>query len=391
MHFPKKPSDNDDYSLASTSSSVKKLKKDLKYIKKEFTTVNTKLAQFKEAESNISELEGEDEASYFQMDAALQFAQVDKEFEPRIANIFNQADSTIKLDLGEVILLDSQSSMDILCNTALVSKTIKTNSSMRLKSNLETMVISRRSTMTGYNKNVWFSTRAITNIIALSNLIDQYRVAYTCDDFMFAVHQESENKSNMEFRMHESGLHYYDPRKENHLTFVNTVSKNSGGFTKRQIKGMDTTRTLNKTLRYQFMKDLNWVIQGNHNKDCPMTVQDIDVALKIWSKNIAALKGKTTRSKSIPVARDYVKVLMELPKLHKEVFLTTDIFFVNKIPFLLTLSHKICFTTVNHHADRTVPHIFKALKKNVSVLSSTWFPYHDSACRRLICTPEVID
>jgi hypothetical protein len=94
-----------------------------------------------------------------------------------------------------------------------------------------------------------------------------------------------------------------------------------------------------------------------------VTVQDIDVAQKIWGKNIAALKGKTTRSKSIPVARDYVKVPMELMKLHKEVFLTTDIFFVNKIPFFLTLNRKICFTSVNHLADRTVPRIFKAFKE----------------------------
>jgi hypothetical protein len=111
------------------------------------------------------------------------------------------------------------------------------------------------------------------------------------------------------------------------------------------------------------MKDFKWVIQRNQIKDCPVTVQDIDVARKIWGKNIAALKGKTTRSKSIPVARDYVKVPMEIMKLHKEVFLTTDIFFVNKIPFFLKLSCKICFTAVNHLADRTVPQIFKAFKE----------------------------
>jgi hypothetical protein len=62
------------------------------------------------------------------------------------------------------------------------------------------------------------------------------------------------------------------------------------------------------------------------------------------------------------VARDYVKVPKELLKLHKEVFLTTYILFVNKIPFFLTLSRKICFTAVDRLADRTVPHIFKAFK-----------------------------
>jgi hypothetical protein len=107
------------------------------------------------------------------------------------------------------------------------------------------------------------------------------------------------------------------------------------------------------------------VIRSNQIKDCPVTVQDVDVALKIWGKNIAALKGKPTRGKPNPVAKDFVKVPMELLKLHKEVFLTAGIFFVNKITFFLTLSRKICFTTVNHLADRSrrVPQIFKAFKE----------------------------
>jgi hypothetical protein len=58
-HCPKKPSDDDDRSTASAASSVKKLNKDPKSIKKAFTTVNTQLAQLKEADSDISESEGE--------------------------------------------------------------------------------------------------------------------------------------------------------------------------------------------------------------------------------------------------------------------------------------------------------------------------------------------
>jgi hypothetical protein len=355
--------DDDDSSAAATVNSVKKLQKDIKYMRKAFTTVNTQLKKLKEAESDISESEGEDEASHFQMDVALQFAQFEKEFEPRIAKLFKQAGSNIKLDLREIILLDGQSTMDLFCNAALVSKTSKSKSSMRLKSNGGTMAVSRKATLPGYNKSVWFSTRAITDIITLRNLIEQYRVTYDSDDFIFVVHRQSESKPNMEFRMHKSGLQYHDPRKEAHLTFINTVCENKEGFTQRHIKGADLARNLYKTLSYLSMKDFKWVIQSNQINDCPVTFQYIDVAQKIWVKNIAALKGKTTRSKSIPVARDYVKVPMELMKLHKEVFLTTNIFFVNKIPFFLTLSRKICFTAITHLADRTVPHIFKAFKE----------------------------
>jgi hypothetical protein len=58
-----------------------------------------------------------------------------------------------------------------------------------------------------------------------------------------------------------------------------------------------------------------------------------------------------------------VKVPKELLKLHKEVFLTRDILFMNNIPFFLTLSGNTYFTAVNHLAYRTVAQIIKAFKE----------------------------
>jgi hypothetical protein len=217
--------------------------------------------------------------------------------------------------------------------------------------------------MPGYNKDVWFSTRAIINIITLSSFIQQYRVTYDSDDKMCVVHRESQGKPNMEFCMHKCGLHFYDLRNENHLAFINTVSENKEGFTKRQIKGAELAQTLHKTLSDPSKKDFKWVIRSNHIKDCPVIVQYIDVALKIWGNNISALKGKTTRRKTIPVAREFVKVPLESMKLHKKVFLTTGISFVTKNTFFFTLSRNITFTAVNHLTDRTVLQIFKAFKE----------------------------
>jgi hypothetical protein len=73
------------------------------------------------------------------VDQPLQLVEVDRKFEPRIAKLFKQAGSSIKRDLLEVILLDSQSTMDLFCNAALLSKTRKSNSSMRLMSHGGTM------------------------------------------------------------------------------------------------------------------------------------------------------------------------------------------------------------------------------------------------------------
>jgi hypothetical protein len=134
------------------------------------------------------------------------------------------------------------------------------------------VVVSRKATMEGYNKTVWFSTRAIPNIIALHNLIDKYCVTYDSDDLMFVVHRELDSKPNMEFKMHKSGLHYYDPSKEHHMTFVNTVLENKTGFTKRQIKRAEIARNLYKTLSYPSMKDFKWAILSNQIKDCPVKI-----------------------------------------------------------------------------------------------------------------------
>ena len=164
---------------------------------------------------------------------------------------------------------------------------------MRLKSNGGAMTVNRKATLPGYHKDVWFSTRAITNIIALRNIIQQYRVTYDSNDLMFVVHRELANKPNMEFRMHESGLHYYDPREETgHVAFVNTVSEDKKGFTKRQVKGAETAQTLYATLAYPSLKDFKWVICSNQIKDCPVTVQDIDNASKIWGGKHSGVERK---------------------------------------------------------------------------------------------------
>jgi hypothetical protein len=68
MHCPKKPNgsgkDNGNISLAITSSSIRKIKKDLKSMTEAVTKVTTQLALLKEANSDISESDGDEEASH---------------------------------------------------------------------------------------------------------------------------------------------------------------------------------------------------------------------------------------------------------------------------------------------------------------------------------------
>jgi uncharacterized protein YodC (DUF2158 family) len=105
--------------------------------------------------------------------------------------------------------------VDLICNHDLVTRrTFRSNKSMRLKSNGGTMVITKKAEISGSHVHVWYNKNAIANILSLRNVIKQYPVTYDSDDKMLVVHRESVGKTNMEFRMHKSGIHYYDPRND---------------------------------------------------------------------------------------------------------------------------------------------------------------------------------
>ena len=139
------------------------------------------------------------------------------------------------------------------------------------------------------------------------------------------------------------------------MNVFNTVSKYKEGFTARQIKGAEVARYLYVTLIYPSAKDYKWVICSNQIKNCPVTVHDAEVLKNAQGKKIAALKLKKTLRGPKLVSRNQAKIPVGLIILHKEVFITCDIFFMNKISFFLTLIQNVYFTAVNNLVNRIVP------------------------------------
>ena len=72
-----------------------------------------------------------------------------------------------------------------------------------------------------------------------------------------------------------------------------------------------------------------------------MSVRNIDTAQEIWGKDIIALKAKTVRGKPTVLALDRVKIPKEIDNIKNTVFLTADIYFVNGIPFFISMSKKL--------------------------------------------------
>ena len=128
---------------------------------------------------------------------------------------------------------------------------------------------------------------------------------------------------------------------------MNTIEENMKSFTKRDVKGAKSARKMSAKLLYPLDVDFRWLIKNNQIKNCEVSVCNIDTAQEIWGKEISALEGNTAQGNPTVVASYRIKVPKEIANIKKTVFLTADIFFVNRIPFFVSLSRKIDFTGVS--------------------------------------------
>ena len=75
------------------------------------------------------------------------------------------------LDLRNVLLLDNQSTFDLCCNNKFTSQIMKATNALTMTSNGGGLRITEKCKSPGYKYLVWYSKKAITNIICLKNLI----------------------------------------------------------------------------------------------------------------------------------------------------------------------------------------------------------------------------
>ncbi len=87
-------------------------------------------------------------------------------------------------------------------------------------------------------------------------------------------------------------------------------------------------------------------------RNCPITIQDIEIAEKVYGKSVGALKNKTVRVKPDPVVTNYVAVPPDITNNNKYVTLSCDIMYVQQILFFITVSCNLHFMTIENIPNR---------------------------------------
>jgi hypothetical protein len=186
---------------------------------------------------------------------------------PKIALVLKSKKS-MGLDLRNVLLLDNQSTFDLCCNRKFASSVKTALNALSMTSNSGGLRISEKCKLPGYKFWVWFSKKAITDIIFLKNLIKIYRVTYDSEvDMTFVVHHTQFGLPDLFFEMHPCGLHVCYPKKMGGFGFIQTVKDNMKLFSKRQIAGAAHAKDLYEKMIFPSTADFRAIVSAGGTRD----------------------------------------------------------------------------------------------------------------------------
>ena len=111
----------------------------------------------------------------------------------------------------------------------------------------------------------------------------------------------------MVFKPSEAGLYHYEVNNYD-FSMLQTVDENRLGYSQRQYEQAKLEREIYDAIGNPSVEDFKKIIRTNGIKNCLITIEDINAALKIFGPSVSTLNGNSTRTKPAPVVNDYFEI-----------------------------------------------------------------------------------
>lgn len=267
------------------------------------------------------------------------------------------------------ILLDTCSTVDIFCNPDLLRDIHPVSETMTIHYNAGARRTNCMGDLPGYGP-VWFHPECIANILSFSRVSHRFDIVYdSLSNDCFKVFKP--DGSVRRFTKSASGLYHVDTAAavssscDNGLDgfmFVDTVANNSLNYTCRDIHRAKNARLLQIRIGRPSTQDFMWIISNNLLPNCGVTLDDIRAAEHIYRPDSGALQVKTVRQAPPIVHGAMVPLPPKIQERYRHVTLCADVMFVNGIPFFVTTSRNIRFSTVAVLPNRSNSSIMKVIR-----------------------------
>ena len=164
---------------------------------------------------------------------------------------------------------------------------------------------------------------------------------YKGQDNAFVVHKP--DGSTKVFKESDRGLYYHDTAGSG-TVLVNTVANNKTRYTERDYSRAVLARQIQKIIGRPSTRAFIKIVDNKLLPNCPITRDDIIAAEDIFGPDLGSLKGKTVRAGSERVQVRITDLPITIMGRYREVTLTADIMFVNKLPFFMSISRSMMMT-----------------------------------------------
>ena len=278
------------------------------------------------------------------------------------------------------LLIDSCSTTDIFANSSLLTNIHKAPSPIWVRCNAGRIQLTQHGYFGNYPHPVWYNPKGVANILSLANVTKNYRVTMdTSVSPAMTIHRS--DGTTIHFEPSGSGLYKHElPSNTSAMNTmwsmlansVPTVSDNAANYSKRAYQRAVEARRLQNIVMRPASKKYKEVIL-DYLRDADVTRADIDAAEHIFGPNIGAIKGKTVRRPNPHVPSGVDAVPHDVLKLHKHITLTIDMMFINNLPFFVTKSRDLQFTTVEFMKNRQVATVHAYLQSVIKLYTSRGF------------------
>ena len=291
--------------------------------------------------------------------------------------------------LKDVIILDSGSTIaGTFMNPDLVSKIRVSRSPIGMATNAGNKKLSLEGQVDGFG-TVYYDPSQMANIFGFADTVDKHRVTYdSAKEDAFVVHMSDKT---IKFKRTPEGLYAFKPGdsylksvadeksmgpitgvthmqlpdsddSESEVSLaISSVSENRKGYTQRQFADAKRARRLYHVIGCPTTENFKHILRQHLIKNCPVTVEDVNIAEKIFGPDIGTLKGKTTRRAPPRVKEDNIEVPPELKAQHRDLVLCIDLMFVNGIVVLTSIDRSIRFRGLVPMKSKTKDEIYKAI------------------------------
>ena len=300
------------------------------------------------------------------------FANFDEIEDQDTSFVFVQDVRTVETQHGgrlppEWILLDNQSTVDVFTNRRLLKNIRRAQKNMSIHCTAGVAKTNLVGDLPGYG-TVWYHPDGIANILSLSKVKEKYRVTFDSDiNNQFIVHRP--DGTQRIFQQSSRGLYFLDtsltPQPVNgtkDTVLVTTVADNASNFSNADYSQAVLARKLQKIIGRPTTRAFIYFIENNLLPNCPVNRRDVLRADQIFGPDIGSLKGKTVRRQPPRVEVEEVTLPVTIKQHYQEVTLGCDIMFVNKIPFLMSISRHIRFGTAQHITNQQGTTIFNGIR-----------------------------